>query len=68
MHWCFFQVIILVHITFRVDPTNGQRNDDKNIIMETHFYVSDDKEHYTLFVQYCLFQCIGIVYHHGESN
>jgi hypothetical protein len=50
MHWDFFQVTILVHITFRVDPTSGQRNDDKNIIMETHFYVLDDKEHCTLFV------------------
>jgi hypothetical protein len=54
MHWHFFQVIILVHITFWVDPTSGQRNDEKKIIKETHFYVSDDKEHDTLFMQHCL--------------
>lgn len=29
MHWHSFQVTILVLITFRVDPTNGQGNDDK---------------------------------------
>jgi hypothetical protein len=68
MHWHYFQVTILVHITFQVDPTNGQGNDDKKIIKETHFYVLDDKEHDILFVQYCLFQCIGTVYHHVESN
>jgi hypothetical protein len=68
MHWHSFQVTILVHITFRVDPTNGQGNDDKKIIKGTHFYVSNHKEHDTLFAQYCLFQCIGTVYHHGESN
>jgi hypothetical protein len=68
MHWHSFQVNILVHITFWVDPTSGEGNDDKKIIKETYFYVSDDKDHDTLFVQYCLFQCIGTVYHHGESN
>jgi hypothetical protein len=54
MHWHFSQVTILVHIVFWVDPTNGQGNDDKKIIKETHFYVLDDKEHNNLFMQHCL--------------
>jgi hypothetical protein len=39
MHWHSFQITILVHITFNVDQTIGQKNDDKKIIKETQFYV-----------------------------
>jgi hypothetical protein len=53
MHWHSFQITILVHITFCVDQITGQGNDDKKIIKETHFYVSDDKEHDTMFMQHC---------------
>jgi hypothetical protein len=52
MHWYSFQVIILTHITFRVDPMNELGIDKRKIIKETHFYISNDKEHDTLFVQH----------------
>jgi hypothetical protein len=53
MHWHSFQVTILVHITFWVDQINGEGNNDKKIIKETQLYVSNDKDHDTLFMQHC---------------
>jgi hypothetical protein len=38
---------------FWVDPMNGPRIDERKIIKEKHFYILDDKEHDTLFVQHC---------------
>jgi hypothetical protein len=45
-------VTILVHITYKtiIDPETGV----ERIVKESHFYVSDDKKHDTLFVQHCL--------------
>jgi hypothetical protein len=45
-------VTILVHTTHRtvIDPETGV----ERILKESHFYVSDDKKHDTLFVQHCL--------------
>lgn len=53
MHQHSFQVTILIHIMFWVDPMNGPRIDERKIIKEKHFYILDDKEHDTLFVQHC---------------
>jgi hypothetical protein len=53
MHWHSFQITILLHITFQVNQINGQGNNDKNIIKDTHLYVSDNKDHDTLFVHHC---------------
>ena len=45
MHWWSVQVTIFVHITYyRID------GDVKKVI---HFFISDDKQHDTLFVQHC---------------
>ena len=43
MHWCSSQVTILVHITYVWDEAD-------RVLKHIHFYVSDDKEHDTLFV------------------
>lgn len=47
MHWYCSQVTILVHITY-------VRDEAENVLKFIHFYISDDKEHDTLFVQHCL--------------
>ena len=47
MHWYNYQVSILVHITYI-------RNVSNEVQKVIHFYVSDDKNHDTLFVQHCL--------------
>jgi hypothetical protein len=54
MHWHSFQVTILVHITYKVNPTNGSNDEAQRLIKDNHFYIYDDKEHDTLFVQHCL--------------
>ena len=46
MHWWSTQVTILVHITY-------VRNLTGSIEKTLHFYISDDKQHDTLFVQHC---------------
>jgi hypothetical protein len=45
-------VTILVHITYRkvTNPDTG----DETIHKESHFWITDDKNHDTLFVQYYL--------------
>ena len=47
MHWYSSQVTILVHITYI-------RDKDDEVLKYIHFYISDDKDHDTLFVQHCL--------------
>ncbi|GAQ92554.1 hypothetical protein KFL_010490010 [Klebsormidium nitens] len=43
MHWYSDQVTILVH-----------HDEHRDIVKELHFYISDDKDHGTVFVQHCL--------------
>lgn len=47
MHWYSSQVTILVHITYVWDEAD-------KVLKYIHFYISDDKEHDTLFVQHCM--------------
>jgi hypothetical protein len=54
MHWHSTQVTILVHITLRRVFLDDADEGDGEIVKESHFYISDDKEHDTLFVQHCL--------------
>ena len=49
MYWCSTQITILVHITYR-------RNDSGDVVKDSHFYISDDEKHDSLFVQHCLMQ------------
>jgi hypothetical protein len=53
MHWFSFQITILVHITYRYNPNYVANPNSKKIIKEYHYYVLDDKNHNTLFVQHC---------------
>jgi len=47
-----FQVMILVHLTFRVQ-VDWDGNLESKIVIEYHFYFSDDKQHDNLFMQHC---------------
>ena len=51
------QVTIFVHIVYRhvVEEVDGVSStpDHRVVIKETHFYISDDTQHDTHFVQYC---------------
>lgn len=52
MHWHTTQVTILVHVTYRLDPSyigNGPRE----ILKVVHYYISYDSSPNTLFVQHC---------------
>lgn len=49
MYWCSTQITILVHITYMING-NGET------VKDSHFYISDDEKHDSLFVQHCLMQ------------
>ncbi|GAQ89961.1 hypothetical protein KFL_005820050 [Klebsormidium nitens] len=58
MHWHSDQITILVHITYRhkqleIDGVESTA-ENRQIARETVFYISDDKQHDTHFVQHCL--------------
>jgi hypothetical protein len=44
----------MVHITYRLYPFYNETNGQTRVIKESHFYVSDDKEHDTFFMYLCL--------------
>lgn len=52
MHWRSQQVSILVHITFRLNPIWTLCGVEPYLLKEVHYYISDDKQHDSLFVQH----------------
>jgi hypothetical protein len=51
MHWFFFQVTILVHITYHHNVDYGPKDlESKTITNKYHYYMFNDNEHDTLFV------------------
>ena len=52
MHWHSQQITILVHITYRLNPKYDDQFPKSRILKETHYYLSDEKEHDSLFVQH----------------
>jgi hypothetical protein len=50
----FFQITIFVHICYMVNPNFGANPEEPRILKDSHFYISDDNNHDTLFVQHCL--------------
>ena len=55
MHWLQHQITILVHICYRWNPCYlaDPSSDAPKLLTEYHYYISDDAEHDTLFVQHC---------------
>jgi hypothetical protein len=51
MHWLSFQITILVHIMYRINLEYDLAHLESRIVKEVHYYISDKKEHDTLFVQ-----------------
>jgi hypothetical protein len=80
MHWYSFQITILVHITYRINHGYDPIHLESKILKKVHYYILDEKEHDTLFVQYafvlnwkflqdmgCLLDC-HVVWSDGCSN
>jgi hypothetical protein len=53
MHWQNSQVTIMVNICYQRNPLFVAGGEELKVIKDAHFYISDDKEHDTLFVQHC---------------
>jgi hypothetical protein len=51
MHWLSFHITILVNITYWINPIYDLAHLESRIVKEAHYYISDKKEHDTLFVQ-----------------
>jgi hypothetical protein len=49
MHWFSTSISILVHITLLREESR-----DGEVFKQTHYYISDDKKHDSLFVQHCM--------------
>jgi hypothetical protein len=43
---------ILLHLTFHIDLNWNEMDTSSKILLEYHFYISDDKSHHNLFVQH----------------
>jgi hypothetical protein len=54
-HWYNFQLTILVHIMYSMNPHyDAMDKESKRLITTYYYYISDDKKHDSLFVQQCL--------------
>ena len=54
-HWYNFQLMILVHITYTVNPDYDVAHSKSNKrLTEYYYYISNDPKHDNLFVQHCL--------------
>jgi len=52
MYWHTEQVSILVHITFRINPDWTPCTGEPYLLKEVYYYVSNDKQHDSLYVQH----------------
>jgi hypothetical protein len=50
MHWHFYQILILVHITYCLNPNWDSNDANSYLITKYHFYISDDHKHDSCFV------------------
>jgi len=53
MHWHTYQISILVHINFRHNLAPNRYDEDSKILIEYHFYISNDCNNDSKFVQHC---------------
>lgn len=52
MYWFSFQITILVHITYRLNPYLDETNLESKILKDIHYYICDEKDHDTIYVQH----------------
>lgn len=80
-HWYNFQLSILVHITYQLNPTwNLLDPNSLRLITEYHYYIFDDRRHNNLFVQHAFnlhwghwttngqFSKMHYMWNHGYAN
>jgi hypothetical protein len=53
MHWHSYHISILIHITYRPNLNFDLNDAIFFLIIEYHFYISDDHKHDSYFVQHC---------------
>jgi hypothetical protein len=53
MHYHSYQIYILMHINFHHNPTLDPYDEESKILIEYHFYISDDCKHDSEFAQHC---------------
>jgi hypothetical protein len=54
MYWTSHQVTILVHLNYRLNLAYDPLRPHTIFLKESHFYISDHRDHDTFFVQHCL--------------
>jgi len=47
IHWFLYQISIFVHICMRHNPNANPYDEDTWLLMEYHFYITEDKQHDT---------------------
>jgi hypothetical protein len=52
MHWFSFQITVLIHITYHHNPHYDLVTKNSKTLKEVHYYVFDENDHDTLFVQH----------------
>jgi len=65
MHWHSFQITILVHITYCHNPNQDPHDEDSFILIDYHFYISNDCKHDSEFVQHCFKLHWGYIFYQG---
>jgi len=65
MHWHSFQITILVHITYCHNPNQDPHDEDSFILIDYHFYISNDCKHDSKFVQHCFKLHWGYIFYQG---
>ncbi len=53
MHWHNYQINILLHMTYRHNPHPNPYDEESLNLNEYRFYIFDDQEHDSQFVQHC---------------
>jgi len=52
MHWFSFHITIMVHITYRRNKDFDLIEHESKILKDIHYYISNENEHDTFFVQH----------------
>ena len=73
MHWDNRQISILVHAVFCHEDHEYEVDEarpgpeDRHIVADYHFYISDDNQHGNLFVQHCMDKHVNWMREQGLS-
>lgn len=65
MYYHSTQVTIMVQVVYRMHIIDEADDGPPELVRETHYWISDDKSHDTLFVQHCLMRHWQWLQSHG---